>query len=809
MPEARQPFPQPNPIRRYAQAELIRRKINTDSEQLAIPTPTIMPFVRFTSTKVDPGPPKAYNFFHMGLHGFPTKRQSDDAQTDTSPTESDKPIDGFTDVFEMSYGAEDIVGYAFDPAGKQIPVASTDFVLTKDDFPAEGRHPIPGVTNISVKHMGSNEPIETTVNWTCYNTTQLEFLRQHFLMAGGYVVVEFGNYWSNRASPPVFDFSNHADALSKLTTFVVGGRAQMSDELFEPARGNYNMLIGRVVDSSMNFSSDGSINCSTKFYSTGEAVFGLQSHALLGRLTESEEQQTFHGTIADFFSDTGRFDQMLNDAPTVVQMKARTDTEVRTSAGADEATTEAILTKFRSKHSAIFIPWEWFIRDVMEELFAAVSRDDISADAALFTQINLQEPAVGNHHLLASTDPSTLVIVKSSMIEGNQQETVNRQIDAQASFGIRFQDNEIEFVSGSGEAKEEKGLLTNGVWINVEAIKESFTNTNSFYQGWNHLLMRMNNAVENYWDLDLAFDEETQQYKIYDKRCVFGEKSIPEPYVFNRANTGELLELSFDASFSKESRTALMVTSRIRTRQEMQAGETEQGAVNQPNVWSVILNVPDLKDELGDSVHESRTSTIPSTGQSREPTANPGANPSRAAVTEDTENTVTSTTNSAEFDRDRQQRLARFSDAMGAYIVSPTQLMSSVFEDGLDNENQINNFVAPVPTEINMSLKMVGITGLAFFDTFLVDKLPRIYRDHGVFLIDGIQHDVTPGEGWTTTVAGIYYFISQRGRGQVSDSPVGPTQRFTAQGEDDSEQSGITKREKRILLEDSQKGTLL
>ena len=78
---------------------------------------------------------------------------------------------------------------------------------------------------------------------------------------------------------------------------------------------------------------------------------------------------------------------------------------------------------------------------------------------------------------------------------------------------------------------------------------------------------------------------------------------------------------------------------------------------------------------------------------------------------------------------------------------------------------------------------MQGITGLAFYDTFLVDKLPRIYRDHGVFLINEIAHGITPS-GWTTTIGGLYYFVNLTGKGQPSSDPISPTEQFPNWGEE-------------------------
>ena len=765
MAKKRNPFPQPNSIREYTHAELIRRKINLDISKLAIPTPTIMPFVRFTSTKTDTNIPNSYRFFHLGLHGFPND------------------VENTANIFELTYGGEDVVGYAF-KNGKRKPILSTDSLLTKDDVAAEGRHPIPGVTSISVEHMGANEPIRTTVSWTCFNKTQLEFLRQHFLMAGGYVIIEFGHEMSNRSPTPVFDFSNTEAALKKLTDFVIEGRGIMSDEMFAAARGNYNMVIGRVVDTNISYG-EGVINCITTFYSTGEAIFGIHNNLLLGRLRTKRERDRFTQTIAEFFGERSTFDNMLAEPERerfVIQMRAEDEKEVKRTAGKQSRKDKkAILEKFNATDSVTFIPWEMFITDVMKELFSAVKEADVSADAALFGMINKDEPAVGNHRALASTDPDTMVIVKDRMIQlgGSLEQQVDLQIAGEAGVGLvdpnatfaisrklpNGHPRPIVFVSGSGGHMEEKGLLTNGVWLNTDAIKEAFQTKNTFYDAFIHLLSRMNNATENYWSLDLAFDEETKQYKVYDKKCVFTNKSFPTPYVFNKDTVGELLSFTFDASFSNEAKTAILLA-KPQTRQELKASGNDlgQGTYNQPNIWSQVMNIPELKDELGNSVQHKRIQELRNVDRAG------GVNTLYTRIIADVTRIVEAAEKAKKEDEQealsRLGILARFASVMGPYIAIPSRMLATIFEDGIANLNTINNYVAPIPTEINLSLMLQGITGFAFYDTFLVDKLPRIYEDHGVFLINDIKHAVDIQSGWTTTLGGLFYFVNPKKLGQ-------------------------------------------
>jgi hypothetical protein len=794
MAEARHPFPNPNSIRKYTQAELIRRRVNNPVTQLAIPTPVIMPFVRFTSTRVETSVPNKYKFFHLGLHGFPTKEAGGIADA----------LGTTSNIFQLMYGGQDVVGYAFE-SGKRKPVLSTDSLLTKDRMPADGAHPIPGVTGITVEHLGVNNSIRATVNWVCYNDTQLEFLRQHFLMAGGYAIIEFGNQMSNRTPIPTFDFGND-DRVSQLTDFVTKGRRFMSDVLFEPARGNYNMFIGEIVDSHINYGTDGTINCSTIFYSIGEAMFGVQNTALLSRVQTEEDKKKFTNTIRDFFKEKGEFENLLNTLPRarfVVNMGAKTEEQVKTNAG--DQITDAILKKFATD-SGRFIPWEMFIGDVLGELFKAVRVDAVSVDAALFTQINKIEPAVGNHRLLQSTDPETLVIVKSANTEGGQQADAPRLVDVYAKFGKPREGHEINFVSGSSELKDEKGLLTNGIWLNVDAIKEVFQNNNTFYDSLMALLDRMNNATENYWSLNLAFDTETEQYKIYDEKCVFGNKNIPDPYVFNRSSIGELLSIDFDASFSKEMKSFILLSS-IATRQTKDEEPGVRGSVNYPSLWSSILNIPDLTDELEESVRQRRERELRIHMETKEPVADGSNDPSTGRVALPSDHHAVVLTGDEEEDRERLGILARFDQSIAPYISKSTEMLVRISEDGIINPNQINNFTAPIPTEINLSLKMQGIAGFSFFDTFLVDKLPRVYRNHGVFLINDIKHDVNRSDGWTTTVGGLFYFVNQRGTGQIEDGATAASEVARKQGEAmPSTGVRLTPRELKILQDDNLRG---
>lgn len=802
MARTRKPYPSPNEFREYVSRELLTRSRNFGSRELAIPTPTIMPFVRFTSGRASEVDREfGYVFFHMGLHGMPNQ-------------EIENRFGG--NIFEMQYGGQDVVGYAYDRnLGRRRAILSTESKLTEDLVAARGQHPIPGIVNIQTKHRGPNMPIDVTVTWKCYNTTQLEFLRQHFLMAGGNVVVEYGHNFSNRQPVATFDWGrNESKVLEDLAKFAVDGRAFMSDTVFEPAQGNYDMYVLEVIDHSITYESDNTFTCTSKLLSIGEAIFGISNHRLLGALNETTPDLT--RTVADFFRPNDRFDQMLNEDPikdVVVKLKARNEAEVKAgirAVGAEGEIQEEINRDVLEAFAATdgrFIPFSVLMNEVMDELFKVITEEEVAPAAFLLTVF--EGSAIGNHRLLSSTDPDTMVIVKSFMVEGTQAAIASGTVDVAATFtvpGATLPGESPFFVSGSGERAEEKGLLNNGVWIAVDAVRRVFLSNNTFYASLVNLLEQMNNATGDYWDLALAWDEETKIYRIYDKKCIFGETDYPEPYVFNRANKGELLSAKFDATFTKEARSAIFLSQIRRTTQEAaDAGDdnvTTEGAINIPSTFTQVLNMPELKDILGATIAEKRKNRAAALrvklGKPEE-TSN-DTNPAGG------NKVVTEGDNRAAFTRkeqiERQTDLARFQDRLGPYIALESEMITKIVIDGRKNPNQINNFIAPIPTAIDLNITLQGITGMAFWDTFLIDKLPKIYQEHGVFLVNGIQHDVNVDKGWTTNLSGLYYFVKPLGGGTPADEAIGIQEASRQKGETPNRLDGstLTRREQRIII---------
>ncbi len=80
--------------------------------------------------------------------------------------------------------------------------------------------------------------------------------------------------------------------------------------------------------------------------------------------------------------------------------------------------------------------------------------------------------------------------------------------------------------------------------------------------------------------------------------------------------------------------------------------------------------------------------------------------------------------------------------------------------------NKENPYIAPVPTEISLSLKIQGMAGIHYFDGFLVDKIPSVFERFGIFYVVRMVNEISVETGWTTDIEGQYYFLTTEERAE-------------------------------------------
>lgn len=783
----RNDFPQFNGFRGFVSSELYRRRVT-------VPMPITMPFVQFTAAMGS----EKFQFFHLGFHSAPPA----------------------VDAFQQSYGSEDVVGYAY--SGNSRIRVSTGMVSTRTG--AEGTHPVPGVTQVTMTHMGLHEPIRVRVHWKCYNTTQLEFLQKLFGVAGAYVVCEVGHTDSMGYRPRTFRYTGDADG--ELAHFVRFGRKRIVENYVANANGNYDLFVGQVTNYEISFQPDGSYECFTEFYSIGEALFGLGNHKILRYWKEKEDAGKDNSwTINDYFSESSReFERLLEDGRKenlVVSMKATSPEQVEgrattfidaTQTIPEEETTEQRSlredTRDRKIQEAVeawstgtdleYVPWNFLLYRILPHIFVNVKGGHISptgtADSGvsstgapvrqeikLFQTINRgpnsflnmceqekNEPVVGDNPYLCSTRTS-VIIVKPEYVKEDGNAAGFDQVTAGSVGGM----GHVYFGAGWSSCPKivhssAAGRLSSGVWLSVDMIREQFLLHNSFKGAFQGILYQMNNAVVSYWDLALIYDEDAGYFKVIDKNFVAPTlQSISDLpiYQFNKGTAGELLDLTFDASFADEMKTIVLLSNRIKTDGPANRYNTIpfMGPIG-PGMHGQFLSRSPYDDVVEQALERLNIPLDP---------VNTESELSEAEGTSDVAGPESATPSG----RALEKKLVPFRESLKYYIKSESEVIDNIRTDA-HSSTAPNAFLAPVPTEMRLELTVRGISGIAFFDVFDVAKLPAIYQYYGVFAVNGIEHTVDPAGGWKTKLDGFYYFCFPEGRPnargeQESDEDVG------------------------------------
>lgn len=756
MATARRPFPYWNNLRDYVQAELNRRKLRPakfgigpqDDSKF---TPLISPFVRFTSTIADLD--YGYKFFSLGLHGYDDVRSG--------------PF-----VFDLTYGGTDVVGFAYGTdspqSNKTRSTRNTRKPITADMSKATegriggaalGRHPTPGVTAIRFNYLGPNNFIEIDVTWKCYNNIQLEFLRPHFIMAGAYVVVEVGHEYSDLGPTPTFDFGR-SDALDELTKCVVNGRSYINDVYVAHANGNYDMYIGQIISSEINQLRDSTFEVVTKIASKGEAMFGLDNHRLQGNSQDLRVR-----TIQDYFDPTNvvGYDALLSanmgtDAK-ISEVVDASKSHKQFQQNVDKAQSDLKAGKEIDPQlqieGTVFVSWNFFLKKILPDLFSHFVGQGISKEMRMFTHINEtidnkpeDEPWVGNHTQLLSVDLDTVLIVKPFA----------RKQDNTGLF------SNAEDFEDAGTANTFRAKLSKGVWLNAEVIRTAFLTHPKFIDSMKEILRRMNQASADYWNLDIIWDEDKNRIVIYDAPHITDTLNKPAPgeiYTFNSGTVGELLGFNFNSQFSKEVMAAIMLH-----RSDPSGSANVHGNLQGPDIHAFVINAPGDNTTsakfallLNDSIEKTLVGTDgePNTNTTMEQHADRyGITPK---LLEDTKQmTDRAARQQQELEEQRAQVAAKFEKSLTSFVTIPSIVKGQTSNIGLEGTVP-NNYIAPVPTEINMDITFQGIGGIAFFDAFAVDKLPEIYNRSGLFLINKLTHEVSVETGWRTSISGQFYFI--------------------------------------------------
>lgn len=147
-----------------------------------------------------------------------------------------------------------------------------------EQSPEYGYRPMPGITDFDVRSKSSYGALkEIEIKIKANNREQLDMLDRLYLRPGYDMLVEFGNasYLDVNGEPNIQINGVYKEFLKGISPKKIQDKIK---EVKQKSDYNYEGLIGKVINFSWDYSTDGSYDCSLKLISKGELIESLSSN---------------------------------------------------------------------------------------------------------------------------------------------------------------------------------------------------------------------------------------------------------------------------------------------------------------------------------------------------------------------------------------------------------------------------------------------------------------------------------------------------------------------------------------------------
>lgn len=174
-----------------------------------------------------------------------------------------------------------------------------------------GLQPMPGIISATIKTETRGTLKTGTVNIRANNKQQFEIISTLYLRLGYIMLLEWGNncYYDNNGT-------FIPDNTLSLADGFLSGKYKYNDILdkIEKQRevgcGNYDALVGKVVNYNWTFNKDGSYNITIIIRSVGDVIEALKVNSLLPKSKNTEERISTTGTAYDVISAYAQRDSL-------------------------------------------------------------------------------------------------------------------------------------------------------------------------------------------------------------------------------------------------------------------------------------------------------------------------------------------------------------------------------------------------------------------------------------------------------------------------------------------------------------------
>ena len=539
------------------QYELTRRRVAAETAN------TYMPFVRLTSLV------KVYG---KDLSGGSENDNEFRAIFPTLGVDGQREV-SFEDIYYPRDGRS-IVGYAtslVDPATR-LPLVVGQSETDQQNIP------IPGITSISAERSTAGPMgvrgglLRATINIKVYSVGQLNTMLKYFIRPANRVVLEVGRTSSSHyeqnltVGKPVagqtlftkFNWNRSLEQINqedKLDQIIKGqtGQREFIQKYVYNNFGDYEIFVGYVVNFKIKYTKENIYDIELLVHSVQQFEITTKNTGVqtTGDTPVPNTQKSIE--LVDYFNlksywRENSFVSLLRQASdtTAPLFPEYSDHIIPLGGqGADPGSGGVTSTGF-------LVSWEFFINVILNnEEYGILSlfQQEETADALNLLRSSIPKPIkkytsgpptdlnsseVAWNAALRSTDPNTMIIYNQSA-QGTELSADTVLVDIAslvATQGLSDDDRNnlkktavvptvkdkiINSTVGSfSETSSGVSNLTQGVWINSNAIVDAFSSTDTVSMAITKLLNSMNTAVQGYWNLQLLSSEETSGMHIID-----------------------------------------------------------------------------------------------------------------------------------------------------------------------------------------------------------------------------------------------------------------------------------------------------
>jgi hypothetical protein len=428
--------------------------------------------------------------------------------------------------------------------------------------------PPPGITSINIERKNNGQINSAQVEIVVPTLTQFEALADIFFVPGVTMILE----WGSLSSTTIRELTTATKAkntnelktlpwhdLNKIESLLMqnSGFGPATLEIFQdysyPSNGKYCFIIGKLASFEAKMSQTGEFVLTIKLIGPGEQNFAYSIYETVSAVVPEDEASTVAagGSVAEYFKPNSFYDILCNRpslaggdwANHVIRLPRQSSVGVTAPTESPLESAEAqqklkeeqdnsptFLSQLEENSDPVFISWKFFINVVLNDSNVGIKKLFKEAGISIgkeLDQIRLvhplsldandpDEPFVGCHTYMRSTDPSVCIIYNAAAEAAIRNGNSPWRAALGDQYLSRTADNNpamfAKFGSIAENSTHDRGLLSRGLWLNAAAVRQSMLSGNTIHDGIANLLNRINNCVNNYWELTLDFEKEEYKY---------------------------------------------------------------------------------------------------------------------------------------------------------------------------------------------------------------------------------------------------------------------------------------------------------